>query len=302
MEGRERVDRTDETDQGKTEVKREERREEEDERGKGAHPQRGKKPVLVSADVTTYRVEEHLASLPPSCIHAAVTQLSRTQCSSPLFSSLPIRAARPFFHLSSPIFSRTQRHSLRALASNFPLFAIIAHHRRIRHRRVFPLFKSNRIRDRCPSLLSSLRLSTGRRRRRVETRSELPVQGPCIVLERAKKDEMGREAGLSVRLATARATSIGRCCGSRLVYAGPVPACNIGQWARAIMATRTCAALRAPATTDRRATSYVPRLLHPTDRSDLHASLPFRSTRVLSIPPIRKGSRALLLPIAISPS
>ena len=281
MEGRERVDRTDETDQGKTEVKREERREEEDERGKGAHPQRGKKPVLVSADVTTYRVEEHLASLPPSCIHAAVTQLSRTQCSSPLFSSLPIRAARSFFHLSSPIFSRTQRHSLRALASNFPLFAIIAHHRRIRHRRVFPLFKSNRIRDRCPSL---------------------PVQGPCIVLERAKKDEMGREAGLSVRLATARATSIGRCCGSRLVYAGPVPACNIGQWARAIMATRTCAALRAPATTDRRATSYVPRLLHPTDRSDLHASLPFRSTRVLSIPPIRKGSRALLLPIAISPS
>ena len=262
-------------------MKREERREEEDERGKGAHPQRGKKPVLVSADVTTYRVEEHLASLPPSCIHAAVTQLSRTQCSSPLFS-------------------RTQRHSLRALASNFPLFAIIAHHRRIRHRRVFPLFKSNRIRDRCPSLLSSLRLSTGRRR--VETRSKLPVQGPCIVLERAKKDEMGREAGLSVRLATARATSIGRCCGSRLVYAGPVPACNIGQWARAIMATRTCAALRAPATTDRRATSYVPRLLHPTDRSDLHASLPFRSTRVLSIPPIRKGSRALLLPIAISPS
>lgn len=35
-------------------------------------------------------------------------------------------------------------------------------------------------------------------------------------------------------------------CGSRLVYAGTVPAWNIGQWARAIMATRTCAALRAP--------------------------------------------------------
>lgn len=127
--------------------------------------------MLVSADVTTYRVEEHLASLPPSCIHAAVTQLSRTQCSSPLFSSLPIRAARPFFHLSSPIFSRTQRHSLRALASNFPLFAIIAHHRRIRHRRVFPLFKSNHIRDRCPSLFSSSRLSTGRPR--IEIASEL---------------------------------------------------------------------------------------------------------------------------------
>ncbi|KAG7208372.1 hypothetical protein KM043_014606 [Ampulex compressa] len=31
-------------------------------------------------------------------------------------------------------------------------------------------------------------------------------------------------------------------CGSSGVYAGPVPASNIGQWARAMMATRTCAA------------------------------------------------------------
>lgn len=250
--------------------------------------------MLVSADVTTYRVEEHLASLPPSCIHAAVTQLSRTQCSSPLFSSLPIRAACPLFHLSSPIFSRTQRHSLRALASNFPLFAIIAHHRRIRHRRVFPLFKSSHIRDRCPSLLSSLRLSIGRRRIEIGSKLESKARHRSRISKERRDGPRGRTWLDSPRHGRA---SVG--CGSRLVYAGPVPACNIGQWARAIMATRTCAALRAPATTDRRATSYVPRLLHPTD--PISTLLFFFDPRVLFIPPIRKGSRALFS-IAISRS
>lgn len=87
---------------------------------------------------------------------------------------------------------------------------------------------------------------------------------------RGNRDETARRPSPTRR---GRVSVVGR-----LVHAGPVPVCDIGQWASAIMATRTCAALRAPVArppsdierpTERplRAFTWLVRSVH--DRSDL---------------------------------
>lgn len=87
----------------------------------------------------------------------------------------------------------------------------------------------------------------------IDERPVYPTQASRNLLYDAYPDnsDNDRQLQLAMKLATRAwpvrvATAEHRSLVGRLVYAGPVPACNIGQWARAIMATRTCAALRAP--------------------------------------------------------